>query len=58
MEASLNDPAVRAAMEARIPLGRLGTPDDVAQTALHLASPEAAWITGVVVPVDGGVMAM
>jgi NAD(P)-dependent dehydrogenase (short-subunit alcohol dehydrogenase family) len=36
------------------PLGRLGEPQDVASAALFLASDEAAWITGVVLPVDGG----
>jgi NAD(P)-dependent dehydrogenase (short-subunit alcohol dehydrogenase family) len=36
------------------PLGRLGEPGDVASAALFLASDEAAWITGVVLPVDGG----
>ena len=37
------------------PLGRLGTPEDVVQACLFLASPAAAWITGVALPVDGGV---
>jgi NAD(P)-dependent dehydrogenase (short-subunit alcohol dehydrogenase family) len=44
-------------MEARvrrIPLGRLGTPGDVANLALFLASDESSWITGAVHPVDGG----
>ena len=36
------------------PLGRLGTPEDVAYAALFLASDEAQWITGVALPVDGG----
>lgn len=35
------------------PLG-LGSPDDIANAALFLASPEARWITGAVIPVDGG----
>ena len=37
------------------PLGRMGTPQDVAQACLFLASPAAAWITGANLPVDGGV---
>jgi len=40
-----------------IPLGRLGTPEDVAGVAVFLASDEAAYLTGTVVPVDGGVLA-
>ena len=43
--------AVRA---RRVPLGRQGSAWDVANAALFLASDEAAWITGVVLPVDGG----
>jgi NAD(P)-dependent dehydrogenase (short-subunit alcohol dehydrogenase family) len=39
------------------PLGRIGTPDDVASAALFLASDEAAWITGTVLRVDGGLLA-
>lgn len=39
---------------ATIPLGRLSTPDDVAKAALFLASDDAAFITGVEFPVDGG----
>jgi 3-oxoacyl-[acyl-carrier protein] reductase len=37
------------------PLGRLGVPDDVAAAITYLASDQASWITGVVLPVDGGV---
>ena len=36
------------------PLGRIGEPEDVAGAALFLASEEAAWISGAVLPVDGG----
>ncbi|HEX3811241.1 MAG TPA: glucose 1-dehydrogenase [Mycobacteriales bacterium] len=39
------------------PLGRLGTAEDVSAAALFLASDEAAWITGVALPVDGGLLA-
>ncbi|HEY7062534.1 MAG TPA: SDR family NAD(P)-dependent oxidoreductase [Chloroflexota bacterium] len=42
------------AREARLPLGRLGQPEDVAGLILFLASDLAAWITGQVIPVDGG----
>ena len=41
----------------RLPLGRLGEADDVAFAALYLASPEARWVTGVALPVDGGMSA-
>lgn len=47
----------RAALAARIPLGRLGRPEDVAAAAVYLASDEAGWITGAVLHVNGG-MAM
>ena len=40
--------------EERIPLGRVGTPEDVAKTVLFLASDDAAYLTGVVIPIDGG----
>ncbi|NGN69378.1 SDR family oxidoreductase, partial [Streptomyces sp. A7024] len=36
------------------PLGRIGEPDDVAAAVAFLASADAAWITGVTLPVDGG----
>ena len=36
------------------PLGRIGEPDDVANALVFLCSPDAAWITGVTLPVDGG----
>ena len=39
---------------AHTPMGRLGAPDDLVGAALWLASPAAAFVTGIVVPVDGG----
>jgi len=48
------DPARSGPIVARTPLGRWGTPQDVAGAALFLASPWAAFVTGVVLPVDGG----
>ncbi len=45
----------RAAFVSTIPLGRLAAPADVASAALYLASDEAAYITGAVLPVDGGI---
>jgi NAD(P)-dependent dehydrogenase (short-subunit alcohol dehydrogenase family) len=41
-------------MQERIPLGRLGTPEEVAQVALFLASAHASYVTGAIVPMDGG----
>jgi NAD(P)-dependent dehydrogenase (short-subunit alcohol dehydrogenase family) len=50
----VEDAARSAAIVARTPLGRWGEPEDVAGAAIFLASPAAAFITGVVLPVDGG----
>lgn len=47
-------PESRAKVVAGIPLGRLSTPDDVAQAALYLASDASCFITGIELPVDGG----
>ena len=48
------DPVFRAAFEGWSSLARPGQPEDVAYAALFLASDEAAWITGINLPVDGG----
>ena len=48
------DPARSDPIVARTPLKRWGQPDDVAGPALFLASPAAAFVTGVILPVDGG----
>jgi 3-oxoacyl-[acyl-carrier protein] reductase len=47
-------PENRARFVASVPLGRLSRPDDVARAALYLASEDAAFLTGVVLEVDGG----
>ena len=49
--------AARRAREAELPLGRLGTPEDVAALALYLASDESGWMTGAAIPLDGGLSA-
>jgi 3-oxoacyl-[acyl-carrier protein] reductase len=53
MTADLTD-AQRGSMVASVPLGRLATPEEVAAAIHFLASQEASYITGVVLPVDGG----
>lgn len=50
----LDDPDFKASVLARIPLGRVGEPMDVAGTVVFLASPAASLITGVTLLVDGG----
>jgi 3-oxoacyl-[acyl-carrier protein] reductase len=53
MTASLPE-AQTAALKAQIPLGRLGTPADIAHAVAFLASPQAAYITGTELHVNGG----
>ena len=48
------DPARNAAILARTPLGRWAVPDDIAGAVVFLCSPAARFITGAVVPIDGG----
>ncbi|HTR28011.1 MAG TPA: SDR family oxidoreductase [Puia sp.] len=49
-----SDPERRQKVFARTPMGRLGEPAEVADAALFLASDQASYLTGVVLPVDGG----
>ena len=46
--------AARATLVGRIPLGRLGMPDDIAHAVAYLASPGAAYVTGITLHVNGG----
>jgi len=50
----LDDPATGPALLAEIPAGRFGEPEDVAGLVAFLASPEAAYMTGSVITIDGG----
>lgn len=49
------NPEMKAGMIKSTPLGRLGEVEDVANSALFLASPASAWITGKIIELDGGV---
>jgi NAD(P)-dependent dehydrogenase (short-subunit alcohol dehydrogenase family) len=51
-----NDPARSGPILARTPLGRWGTPDDVASAAVFLCSGAAGFVTGITLPIDGGYM--
>ncbi|GAA4716865.1 3-oxoacyl-[acyl-carrier-protein] reductase [Nocardioides conyzicola] len=44
----------KAAIKAQVPLSRFGSVDDIAETVLWLTGPGAAYVTGAVIPVDGG----
>jgi 2-deoxy-D-gluconate 3-dehydrogenase len=56
-EALRNDPVRSQQILARIPAGRWGRPEDIAGTAVFLASPAAAYIHGAILNVDGGWLA-
>jgi NAD(P)-dependent dehydrogenase (short-subunit alcohol dehydrogenase family) len=55
--AELHTPAAEAALARVVPLGRMGSVEDVAGAAVYLASDLAAWITGINIHVDGGTWA-
>ena len=50
------DPAARRAQESMIPLGRYGAPEEFGRVAAFLVSPAASYVTGILVPVDGGIL--
>jgi NAD(P)-dependent dehydrogenase (short-subunit alcohol dehydrogenase family) len=50
----LDDPASRARVAKSVPRQRIGTPEDVAGAVIYLSSRAGAWLTGVYLPVDGG----
>jgi NAD(P)-dependent dehydrogenase (short-subunit alcohol dehydrogenase family) len=51
----LGNPESRELVEQSVPLGRIGRPDDVAGLTLFLSSRAGAYLTGVVIPLDGGI---
>jgi NAD(P)-dependent dehydrogenase (short-subunit alcohol dehydrogenase family) len=55
-ERGVSREVVRAEREALVPMGRMGSAWDVANAAVFLASDEAGYITGVILPVDGGLL--
>jgi NAD(P)-dependent dehydrogenase (short-subunit alcohol dehydrogenase family) len=55
MAFALSDPEARRAVEESVPLGRIGRPDDVAGLTIFLASRAGAYMTGTVIPLDGGI---
>jgi NAD(P)-dependent dehydrogenase (short-subunit alcohol dehydrogenase family) len=52
------DPQLRAKFLSGIPAGRLGRPEDIGGLAVFLASDASAWVTGVLLPMDGGNLAL
>jgi NAD(P)-dependent dehydrogenase (short-subunit alcohol dehydrogenase family) len=55
--AAVHEPVFAARVASRTPMGGWGEPHHLAGPVLFLASPEAAWVTGVILPVDGGYLA-
>jgi NAD(P)-dependent dehydrogenase (short-subunit alcohol dehydrogenase family) len=53
----LSDDAKRERRLVHIPMGRFGTPEEIAQGALFLASDESSWMTGQSLVIDGGITA-
>ena len=51
----LDNPETREMVEAEVPLGRIGSPDDAAGLTIFLASRAGAYLTGTVIPLDGGI---
>jgi NAD(P)-dependent dehydrogenase (short-subunit alcohol dehydrogenase family) len=54
----MNDPEKNAAFLAKLPVGRWGDPGEIGSLAVYLCSPEAGFITGTDILIDGGWTAM
>ena len=57
LAAATDHPETLRQRTTEVPLGRLGTSQDIAYGALYLASNESAWITGIELIIDGGITA-
>ncbi|MCL4149264.1 UNVERIFIED_CONTAM: hypothetical protein GTU68_040806 [Idotea baltica] len=51
----LDDPKIRANIESTVPMRRIGRPEDMAGAVLFLSSRAGSYLTGAVIPVDGGI---
>ena len=56
-KAGLDKPGIRATLKKRIPLGQIGTSEQIGGAAVFLASPAASYITGQMLYIDGGILA-
>jgi NAD(P)-dependent dehydrogenase (short-subunit alcohol dehydrogenase family) len=57
MARRFHSPEVRAAYRRQVPVGRYAGPEEIAAAASFLAAPGSGYVTGVVLPVDGGFLA-
>ena len=57
LDTAKNPQAARESLVQKHPLRRTGTPNEIAQAALFLATDDSSFITGATIPVDGGILA-